>query len=105
MGIAKAVLHHPRLVVLDEPTASLDPDVAIRVRDRLELLNAEHDVTLLLTSHDMREVERLTDRVVFLRDGQVIADGHPAEVVAGSGHADLEAMFLAEAARRREEQV
>jgi len=105
VGIAKAVLHHPRLVVLDEPTASLDPDVAIRVRDRLELLNAEHDVTLLLTSHDMREVERLTDRVVFLRDGQVIADGHPAEVVAGSGHADLEAMFLAEAARRREEQV
>ena len=105
VGIAKAVLHRPRLLILDEPTASLDPDVAMRVRDRLEQLNAEHDVTLLLTSHDMREVERLTDRVVFLRDGQVIADGKPADVVAASGHVDLEAMFLAEAARRREEEV
>ena len=105
VGIAKAVLHRPRLLILDEPTASLDPDVAMRVRDRLERLNAEHDVTLLLTSHDMREVERLTERVVFLRDGLVIADGAPAEVVARSGHTDLEALFLAEAARRRGEVV
>ena len=105
VGIAKAVLHRPRLLILDEPTASLDPDVAMRVRDRLERLNAEHDVTLLLTSHDMREVERLTERVVFLRDGLVIADGAPADVVAESGHADLEALFLAEAARRRGEVV
>ena len=105
VGIAKAVLHRPRLLILDEPTASLDPDVAMRVRDRLEQLNEEHHVTLLLTSHDMREVERLTDRVVFLRKGQVIADGAPEAVVAASGHVDLEAMFLAEAARRREEEV
>jgi ABC-2 type transport system ATP-binding protein len=105
VGIAKAVLHQPRLLILDEPTASLDPDVALRVRDRLERLNAEHDVTLLLTSHDMREVERLTDRVVFLRGGAVVADGAPAEVVARNGHVDLEAMFLAEAARHREEEV
>lgn len=105
VGIAKAVLHRPRLLILDEPTASLDPDVAIRVRDRLERLNAEHDVTLLLTTHDMREVERLTDRVVFLRTGEIIADGPPAKVVADSGHPDLEAMFLAEATRRREEEV
>jgi ABC-2 type transport system ATP-binding protein len=104
-GIAKAVLHRPRLVVLDEPTASLDPDVAIRVRDRLAHLNAEHDVTLLLTSHDMREVERLTDRVVFLRAGCIIADGAPSQVVAEHGHRDLESMFLAEARRLREEEV
>jgi ABC-2 type transport system ATP-binding protein len=105
VGIAKAVLHRPGLLILDEPTASLDPDVAMRVRDRLEHLNAEHHVTLLLTSHDMREVERLTDRVVFLRSGQVIADGVPSEVVARNGYPDLEAMFLAEASRRREEEV
>lgn len=105
VGIAKAVLHQPRLLILDEPTASLDPDVALRVRDRLERLNAELHVTLLLTSHDMREVERLTDRVVFLRSGRVIADGHPSAVVSESGHPDLETMFLAEAARRREEEV
>jgi ABC-2 type transport system ATP-binding protein len=105
VGIAKAVLHSPRLLILDEPTASLDPDVALRVRDRLERLNAEHDVTLLLTSHDMREVERLTERVVFLRGGGIVADGAPAEVVARHGHVDLEAMFLAEAARHRGDEV
>jgi ABC-2 type transport system ATP-binding protein len=105
VGFAKAVIHHPTLVVLDEPTASLDPDVAMRVRDRLEVMNAEHDTTLLLTSHDMREVERLTTRVVFLRDGRIIADGHPTAVVAEAGYPDLETMFLAEAARRRGEEV
>ena len=103
VGFAKAVIHQPELIVLDEPTASLDPDVAMRVRDRLERQSAEHHATLLLTSHDMREVERLTTRVVFLRAGRIIADGPAAEVVAAAGHADLESMFLAEAARVREE--
>lgn len=105
VGFAKAVLHHPSLVVLDEPTASLDPDVAIRVRERLERMNELHDTTLLLTSHDMREVERLTTRVVFLRAGRIIADGPVARVVADAGHPDLETMFLAEAARRPEDAV
>jgi len=105
VGFAKAVVHRPALVVLDEPTASLDPDVAMRVRDRLQRLNAEHDTTLLLTSHDMREVEELTTRVVFLRGGRVIADGPPEQVVADAGHPDLETMFLAEAARLRSEAV
>jgi ABC-2 type transport system ATP-binding protein len=105
VGFAKAVIHEPKLIVLDEPTASLDPDVAMRVRDRLEWMNAEHHATLLLTSHDMREVERLTTRVVFLRAGTIIADGHPAEVVSEAGYADLESMFLAEAARLRGEAV
>ncbi len=105
VGIAKAVLHRPRLVVLDEPTASLDPDVALRVRDQLVALNRDHATTLLLTSHDMREVETLTERVVFLRAGRVLADG-PAEVVVGeAGHTSLEAMFLAEAQRKRSQQL
>ena len=101
VGIAKAVMHRPRLVVLDEPTASLDPDVALRVRDALARLNREHRTTLLLTSHDMREVETLTERVVFLRSGKVLADGVPATVVADAGHSTLEEMFLAEAIRMR----
>ncbi|MFV0316402.1 MAG: ATP-binding cassette domain-containing protein [Microthrixaceae bacterium] len=105
VGFAKAVIHQPRLIVLDEPTASLDPDVAMRVRDRLEFMNAEHNSTLLLTSHDMREVERLTTRVVFLRSGRIIADGPVEQVVAEAGYADLEAMFLAEATRVRAEEV
>ena len=101
VGIAKAMLHRPRLVVLDEPTASLDPDVALRVRDQLVALNRDHATTLLLTSHDMREVEALTERVVFLRSGRVLADGPAAAIVADSGHGSLEAMFLAEAQRKR----
>lgn len=105
VGFAKAVIHHPELIVLDEPTASLDPDVALRVRDRLEHMNEERSATLLLTSHDMREVEELTTRVVFLRAGRIIADGPAAQVASEAGHPDLESMFLAEAARLREEAV
>jgi ABC-2 type transport system ATP-binding protein len=105
VGIAKATLHRPRLLILDEPTASLDPDIAFRVRDRLARINEEHHTALLLTSHDMREVETLTERVVFLRAGRVIADGPPAKVAADGGQASLEALFLAEAARHRAEQL
>ena len=105
VGIAKAVMHRPRLVVLDEPTASLDPDVALRVRDALARLNREHRTALLLTSHDMREVETLTERVVFLRGGRVLADGSPGSVVAASGHNNLEELFLAEAVRMRGERL
>jgi ABC-2 type transport system ATP-binding protein len=71
------------------------------VRDALARLNDEHRTALLLTSHDMREVEALTERVVFLRDGRVLADGAPATVVADTGHDTLEEMFLAEAVRMR----
>jgi ABC-2 type transport system ATP-binding protein len=101
VGIAKAALHRPRVLILDEPTASLDPDVAIRVRDQLAHLNEVHDTTLLLTSHDMREVETLTERVLFLRDGRLVADGPTATVAVDAGHLSLEAMFLSEAARLR----
>lgn len=103
VGIARAILHSPPLVILDEPTASLDPDVALRVRDKLASLCANQGLTLLLTSHDMREVESLSSRVVFLRDGNIVADGSPSDIVADAGHESLEDMFLAEAQRHREE--
>ena len=66
VGIIKATLHRPRLLVLDEPTASLDPDVALRVRTGLERLCADEGTALLVTSHNMVEVERLCERVVFV---------------------------------------
>lgn len=100
VGIVKAVLHRPQLLVLDEPTASLDPDVAHRVRDGLARLCEEDGTTLLVTSHDMREVERLCSRVVFLAAGRVVADGSPAEVISAAGTADLEGYFLHLAAER-----
>ena len=75
VGIVKAVLHRPALLVLDEPTASLDPDVALRVRTGLRELSAEQGTALLVTSHNMVEVERLCERVVFLSGGRVVANG------------------------------
>ena len=94
VGIAKAVMHRPRLVVLDEPTASLDPDVALRVRTGLQELARDDGIALLVTSHNMVEVERLCDRVMFVSGGRVVADGTPAEVATRFGRGDLEGVFL-----------
>jgi ABC-2 type transport system ATP-binding protein len=94
VGIIKATLHRPRLLVLDEPTASLDPDVAHRVRSGLEGLCADEGTALLITSHNMSEVERLCERVVFISSGRVVADGSPDTVAADFGRDDLEGVFL-----------
>jgi ABC-2 type transport system ATP-binding protein len=94
VGIVKATLHRPPLIVLDEPTASLDPEVALRVRSGLRDLCDEEGTSLLITSHNMVEIERLCERVVFLTGGRVVADDHPAAVAARFGHEDLEATFL-----------
>jgi ABC-2 type transport system ATP-binding protein len=99
VGIVKAILHGPRLLVLDEPTASLDPDVAMRVRTGLQDLCRDEGTTLLVTSHNMVEVERMCDRVVFIAAGRVVADGSPADVAASFGGADLESVFLRLAGR------
>jgi ABC-2 type transport system ATP-binding protein len=94
VGIIKATLHRPQLLILDEPTASLDPDVALRVRTGLSELCAADKTALLVTSHDMVEVERLCERVVFISAGRVVADGAPAAVAASFGRDDLEGVFL-----------
>jgi ABC-2 type transport system ATP-binding protein len=98
----KATLHSPALLVLDEPTASLDPDVSARVRAGLRGLCDDEGTALLITSHDMREVERLAERVVFLLGGRVVADGTPEDVALRYDRADLEGVFLhlAEESRR-----
>jgi ABC-2 type transport system ATP-binding protein len=94
VGIVKAVLHQPSLLVLDEPTASLDPDVAHRVRTGLEELCDADGTALLVTSHNMSEVERVCERVVFLSHGRVVADGSPSEVAVQFGRLNLEEVFL-----------
>jgi ABC-2 type transport system ATP-binding protein len=94
VGIVKAVLHRPRLLVLDEPTASLDPDVAYRVRQGLLHEADTAQTALLVTSHNMVEAERLCQRVVFISGGRIVADGAPAEVAGRFGHGDLEGVFL-----------
>lgn len=94
VGIVRATLHRPRLLVLDEPTASLDPDVSRRVRDGLRAICEEEGTALLVTSHDMAEVERLCERVVFITAGRIAAEGTPAEVAERFGRDDLEGVFL-----------
>jgi ABC-2 type transport system ATP-binding protein len=99
VGIVKATLHRPRLLVLDEPTASLDPDVAHRVREGLERICDEDGTALLVTSHNMTDVERICERVVFIAAGRVVANGAPAEVASGFGLANLDEVFRHVAAR------
>jgi ABC-2 type transport system ATP-binding protein len=94
VGMVKAAMHNPGLLVLDEPTASLDPDVAMRVRTGLREFCAEHGAALLVTSHNMVEVERLCERVVFLSAGRVVADGTAREIARHFGRDDLEDVFL-----------
>ena len=106
VGIVKATIHRPSLLVLDEPTASLDPDVALRVRDGLRALCDDEGTALLITSHNMVEIERLCERVVFLSSGRVIANDSPDAVAVQFGREDLEGVFLhlaAQGARAREE--
>jgi ABC-2 type transport system ATP-binding protein len=94
VGIVKATLHRPELLVLDEPTASLDPDVAFRVRAALLDLCREDGAAMLITSHNMLEVERVAERVIFLAKGKVVANGTAAEIAQHYGQVDLEEVFL-----------
>jgi ABC-2 type transport system ATP-binding protein len=103
VSLAKALLNEPELLLLDEPTASLDPDTADWVRSKLELYCRGRAATLVLASHNMAEVERLADRVIMLERGRVIADETPAALIARFGRANLEEVFLAIARRGSED--
>ena len=94
VGLAKAFLNAPELLLLDEPTASLDPDTADWVRHKLRHYAQNRGATLLLASHNMGEVERLADRVILLQAGRVIEDETPATLIETYGKETLEDVFL-----------
>jgi ABC-2 type transport system ATP-binding protein len=94
VSLAKALLNKPDILLLDEPTASLDPDTADWVRGRLEKYRAEHTATILLASHNMNEVERLCDRVIIMKKGRIEDDDTPQNLLAHHGRATLEEVFL-----------
>jgi ABC-2 type transport system ATP-binding protein len=102
VSLAKALLNEPELLLLDEPTASLDPDTADWVRSKLERYCRSRSATVVLASHNMAEVERLADRVLMLEKGRIIADETPAALIARFGRANLEEVFLAIARRGAE---
>ena len=94
IGIVRSTLHRPRLLVLDEPTASLDPDVALRVREGLIDIAQNEGTALLMTSHDMTDVDHVCVRVLFLSAGRIVADGTPESIAAAYGRGNLEGVFL-----------
>ena len=92
--LAKALLNEPELLLLDEPTASLDPDTADYVRGMLESYRARTGATILLASHNMSEVERLCDDVIMLRAGKLVDRGTPTELLARYGRQNMEEVFI-----------
>jgi ABC-2 type transport system ATP-binding protein len=100
VAIAKSLINTPELLLLDEPTASLDPDTGDWVRSLLERYQAEHGCTILLASHNMAEVERMADQVLMLRRGRVVDRGSPDELLERYDRDDLEQVFL-DIARQR----
>ena len=94
VSLAKALLNRPEVLLLDEPTASLDPDTADWVRGRLERYRIERRATVLLASHNMSEVERLCDRVIMMKRGRIEDDDTPANLLARYGRHNLEEVFL-----------
>jgi len=94
VGLAKALLNAPELLLLDEPTASLDPDTADWIRGKLKAYAQERGATLLVASHNMTEVERLADRVILLHAGRIIEDDTPARLIETYGRETLEDVFL-----------
>ena len=92
---AKALLNRPRLLLLDEPTASLDPSTAQILRERMRVYARDTGAAILWTSHDMREVERVCDRVLFISRGKILLEGDPQDLPARHGKKDLEELFIA----------
>jgi ABC-2 type transport system ATP-binding protein len=94
LNLCKALLNDPELLLLDEPTASLDPDIADKVRKTIRRVQSERRISILYTSHNMRDIEEVCDRVIFLHKGKVVAEGTAAEIVARSQQNSLEDVFI-----------
>ena len=94
VSLAKSLINKPKLLFLDEPTASLDPDVGDFVREYLEKYKKNNELTILLASHNMREIERLCDSIVMMKQGEIVDKGTCSELINKHGRKNLEDTFL-----------
>jgi ABC-2 type transport system ATP-binding protein len=94
LNLCKALLNDPELLLLDEPTASLDPDIADKVRKTIRRVQAERQISILYTSHNMRDIEEVCDRVIFLHKGKIVTQGTPKEIVDRMQQNTLEDVFI-----------
>ncbi len=94
VNLCKALLNDPELLLLDEPTASLDPDIADKVRKLLRRIQREKGITMIYTSHNMRDVQEVCDRVLFMHKGRIIAEGTPQQVMDKFRRKSLEEVFI-----------
>ena len=99
-ALAKALLNRPQLLLLDEPTASLDPSAAQLIRERIKALADQENCGILWTSHNMYEVEAVCNRVMFLSHGQVLLEGDPRTLPEAHGSSTLEELFIRVARER-----
>jgi ABC-2 type transport system ATP-binding protein len=94
VSLAKSLINDPKILLLDEPTASLDPDTGDYVRSYLEKYKKENDISILLASHNMSEVTRLSDYVLMMKEGQIIDHGKAKDLIDKHGRENLEQVFL-----------
>ncbi len=94
LTLAKAVMTDPKVLFLDEPTASLDPDIANKIKGFLKEYRKTSGLSMLYTSHNMREMEEMSDRMIFLQRGKIVAQGTTQEILSQYGQQDLEEVFL-----------
>jgi ABC-2 type transport system ATP-binding protein len=94
LSLAKAFLTDPKVLFLDEPTGSLDPDIAAKTRALILEMRRSSGMSVLYTSHNMREMEEMSDRIIFLSRGQIIAEGTAQAIKARFGETDLEEVFV-----------
>jgi ABC-2 type transport system ATP-binding protein len=95
LNLAKAIMNEPRLLLLDEPTASLDPSISHLIRDRIREYIGKTQAGILWTSHNMNEIEAVCDRVMFLSHGKILLSGNPRNMPAEHGMGSLEELFIA----------
>lgn len=94
LNLCKCLLNDPELLLLDEPTASLDPEMADTVRKTLKKIQSDKNMSILYTSHNMHEVEQICNRIVFIHEGRKIAEGGPKSVIQEYGSQTLEEVFI-----------